>query len=152
MINTTLIGGLITSAAFSVIVLLSWRFTPEVWLHDLTDGAVESPKTPPSYIVFISIIATLVIGSTATAWGFAAENVTTFFQRALMAWLVLVILNLVDLVIIDWLIYIKMYPKFMQVEGIEPLIALWPHVRGFFIGIATGIPIALIAALITMLA
>lgn len=150
MFNITLVGGLISSIIFSAIVLLSWRYTPEVWLHDLTDGAVESPRTPPAYIVFISIIATLLIGSTASAWSFAAGGPTTFFQRFLIGWFVIAIINLVDLVIIDWLIYIKIYPRFMQVEGVPPLNQLWPHVRGLFIGLATGVPIALIGALVTM--
>ncbi|MEM7335009.1 MAG: hypothetical protein AAF490_23230 [Chloroflexota bacterium] len=152
MLQVTLIGGLITSFVFTVIVLLSWRFTPEVWLNDLTEGEVESPRTPPSYIVFIAILATLFIGSTATVWRLAATGTATFLQRFIVAWLVLVMLNLVDLVVIDWFIYMKLEPKFMQIEGIAPLNTLAPHIRGFGIGILTGIPIALIAAAITMLA
>ncbi|MEM6500465.1 MAG: hypothetical protein AAF685_01345 [Cyanobacteria bacterium P01_C01_bin.89] len=148
-----IIGGLITSFIFSVIVLGSWVLAPEAWLSDLTEGRIKSPKNRKTYIVFLSVLTTILAGPIITAWWVGSMQDASFYERSLAAWLVVVILNLVDLIVIDIVIYMWFYPSWMQVEGIEPLHQLWPHTKGALIGCSVlGVPIALIAAGITTFA
>ncbi|MGD1852429.1 MAG: hypothetical protein ACFCBU_18225 [Cyanophyceae cyanobacterium] len=148
-----IVGGLVTSFIFTVIVLVSWVFAPEAWLSDLTEGRVKPPKNTKTHIVFLSVLITVCAGPLITAWWVGAMHDASFYERSLAAWLVIVILNIIDLIVIDIAIYMWVYPSWMKVEGIEPLHQVWPHAKGALIGCSIfGIPIALITAGITTFA
>ena len=149
MVLSVIVGGAITSLVFCLIIFSSWRFSPEVWLSDVTEGAIKSP-TGPAYAVMGSVLVTVLGGSTATAWWFASVYDTNFYERFIAAWLVIALLNLVDLLVVDLLVYIWIYPSWMRLEGVEPLHRLWPHVEGCLTGLTIGVPLAAIAAGLTV--
>ena len=139
-------GSAVTSFIFCLIVLASWRFTPEAWLSDLTEGKVKSPNNWSTWTVFLVILLTILGGAGATASWIGSAYDASFYERSIAAWLVIAILNGVDLVVIDLLIYTWIYPSWMRVEGIEPLHQPWAHIKAGLIGLAMGVPMAAIAA------
>lgn len=148
MIVTTTLIGLIVSVFFSAFVLISFKVFPEAWLSDLTEGRVQAPRTPGLVIGFVVIIGILVGGTTLGAWWAVSRQDAPFFEAFLAAFGVMVIINLVDLIVLDIIIYIKIYPDFMHLDGVEPLHRYGPHVLGAVKGLAMGLPIALIATTI----
>lgn len=150
MVAITLVAGAIASLVMTTLVLLSWRFTPQVWLADITEGRLK-PPLKIAIPVTLAIAAVILGGAIAPAWYLAAVDEANFFQRFLVAWGVTLFINVVDLVIIDWLIYVKIYPTWMRLEGIEKLEGMRPHIDGFFSGLWIGAGFAAIAALVTML-
>ncbi|MEM9134239.1 MAG: hypothetical protein AAF962_24095 [Actinomycetota bacterium] len=152
MIGLTIIGGLITSAVFTVIILASWRLSPTAWLADVTKGEVPTPRTPANVAWFVLIVLSLVGGAMVTAWLAATEYDAGFFARFAAAWVVVAILNLVDLVVIDIAIYLWMRPSWMSIEGYEMPTDYRMHVAGALTGLAIGIPVGLVAATVSLLA
>ncbi|MEM9485164.1 MAG: hypothetical protein AAGA83_15925 [Cyanobacteria bacterium P01_F01_bin.116] len=150
MTLSIIVGGAITSFIFCLLVLVSWRFTPEAWLSDLTEGKIKSPPTWSTYTVFAVILFTILAGTTITAGWVASVYDASFYERLIVAWLVIVILNVVDLVVIDLLIYTWIYPSWMRVDGIEPLHQPWAHVKAGLVGLVIGVPMAAIAAGLTI--
>ncbi|MEM7034257.1 MAG: hypothetical protein AAF629_32240 [Chloroflexota bacterium] len=151
MLNFVLISGGVSSLIFCIIILLSWRFNPEVWIGEIEDSDAQSPQTPVTYAIFISIVATLVVGSYWAAWQYASTVETTFLQRFVAAWLVIAIINVVDLIVIDWLVNIVIDPKWMTIPGydIQHMKVIQPHIKALFMGLLIAIPIALLAAAIS---
>ena len=149
MILDVLVSAAITSLIFTVIILASYRLTPKAWLSDISEGKIKSPPEQALPVVVI-VLLVLLGGSIATAWWIASVYEATFFERFVAGWVVVAIVNLTDLLIIDFLIYMWIYPSWMRFEGIEPLHRTWPHIKGAFNGLAMGLPIALLAATVTI--
>ncbi|MEM9219346.1 MAG: hypothetical protein AAGD25_34065 [Cyanobacteria bacterium P01_F01_bin.150] len=148
MVISIILGGLVTSFIFSLIVLASWKFSPEVWLSDLTQGKIQAPKTWKTYSTVVAIIAIILGGAGITAWWVGALYAANFYERFIAAWLVIVILNVVDVLVIDIWIYMWIYPTWMRIEGIEPLHDPRVHTKESLVGLVFGIPVAAIAAIL----
>lgn len=150
MVEQVFIWGAISSLAFSVVVFVSWKFFPKVWLADITEGK-EKPE--PMSLAIATVVITLLIfilGATAAAWFYAKEAETSFLERATAAWLVLVMINLFDLFFVDLFVYWWLYPRFMQIEGYPKFERIWPHFDGFIKGVTLfGLPISALAAWIS---
>ncbi|MEM7061884.1 MAG: hypothetical protein AAF572_01820 [Cyanobacteria bacterium P01_B01_bin.77] len=151
MILSIIVGGALTSFIFCLIVLASWRLTPDAWLSDLTEGKIKSPQTWSTYTVFAVILFTILAGTTVTAEWVSLVYDASLYERLIVAWLIIAILNVVDIVVIDLLIYTWIYPSWMRVEGIEPLHQPWAHIKAGLVGLAIGVPMAAIAAGLTVL-
>lgn len=149
MIAIALTVGAITSAVFTVAVLASWRRDPEIWIADLTEGRVPAPRTLALYLWTALIIAITIVGPVAAAWWSAADQDASFWSRVLVAWVVVAIVSLVDLVVVDVGVYIWLSPSWMAIPGYEPLRAVWPHIKASVVGLAIGVPVALLAAVLT---
>lgn len=149
MLATTFTASAIGSFVFTAVILLSWRFTPQVWLAEVTEGK-QKPPLKLAIPVTLLILAVILGGMIAPAWYLAAVHKASFFQRFLAAWVVMLIINIVDLVIIDWLIYIKIYPTWMRIDGVEKLEGMRSHIEGFFSGLLLGVGFAMVAAIITI--
>ncbi|MGD1939042.1 MAG: hypothetical protein ACFCA4_16030 [Cyanophyceae cyanobacterium] len=144
------IGGLVTSLILLVSVVFSWAVVPEAYLSEVTEGKIKSPKNWKTYTALFSILSIIIAGPIATAWWVASAYDASFYERLLAAWLVMVMINIMDLIVIDIVIYMWIYPSWMRIEGVEPLHKYRPHVEGAITGCSTiGVPIALIAAGIT---
>lgn len=151
MALSVIVGGLVTSFVFSLVILASWRISPEAWLSDLTEGKIQSPKTLATYGTFAATVITIVGGAAITAGWIGSVYGANFYGRFIAAWLVIAILNVVDVLVIDIWIYIWIYPSWMRVEGIEPLHQPWAHIKAGFVGLGIGVPMAAIAAGLTLL-
>ncbi|MEM9516588.1 MAG: hypothetical protein AAGA42_17200 [Actinomycetota bacterium] len=152
MITLTLIGGLLTAAAFSVVVIASWRVHPEVWVGDITKGEEKTEPTPANISWFLAVMVTMVVGTAATAWVAVVDFDAGFFQRFVVAWCVMAIVSLVDLVVIDIVIFMWWRPASLTLEGYDIPLEYRMHVVGALKGLFYGVPIALVAAAVSALA
>lgn len=146
-----LVGGLLTSLVLFAVIWASYLFAMEIWLSEITEGAQTSEATGKVVFWTTLIIAVLLAGSIATAWWTAARG-ASFWSSTLSAYWVQVVFNVFDLVVIDIIVYMFIYPKVMQIPGVEPLHAYWPHVRGALMGFVIGVPMALVAGAVSRLA
>ncbi len=149
MITDVLIGGLLASTAFTAVIFASYFWCPEVWIQELTEGREDGGASPwKSGLIVAGTVVAMLGGAGLTAWWVASGGVTSYWVLAAIAWGVLVVINLWDLVVIDIVLYMWVSPSFMQWEGYPRLDRYWPHVRGSLMGaFPIGIPMALIAAL-----
>lgn len=93
------------------IVLLSFAYNPRLWIQDLPEGiqAEMEPLTPKERIVRVfvaGLLLSVVIGiPVLSVLGVkASQGDITFLEAFLHIWLIFMTVNLVDLVILDWLI------------------------------------------------
>ncbi|MEM8612711.1 MAG: hypothetical protein AAGF93_11890 [Cyanobacteria bacterium P01_H01_bin.105] len=133
------------------IVLASWKINSEDWFSYVSERKKKSSSPWPIYIVFGAIIITILGGSTITAWWIASAYGVNFYERFIVAWAVVSILNVIDWFIIALLSYTWLYPLWMRLEGIAPLYQPWERLRVGLISIGIGVPCAAIAAGLTLL-
>lgn len=125
--NGLLFGGLIT-AWMLVAIFGSLRWNPEIWVNDYPPEirAVLPPKSArarrqslwvsvPTALVLVGLIAGLVIRLNDASGGFAG-----FLPIAAGLWIALQLFNLVDLVIVDWLIIETVRPSWTLLPGTAP--------------------------------
>jgi hypothetical protein len=137
--------GLILSIFTSVMIMLSLRYNPRIWLQDypsdiqdLVPSKTEGEKRfsvlvgIPFLIVLIAIpfVSTLVLK-------IQSQGNISFFTLAANAFGVAFVFNLVDWLILDWIIFCWITPGFLVIpgtEGAEGYKNIWFHFRGFLIG------------------
>ncbi|MEM8705364.1 MAG: hypothetical protein AAGE98_02825 [Actinomycetota bacterium] len=152
MIPLTLVVGLLVSVAGTAVVLASWYFHPETWIADATEGEQKTPVTPATVSWTVLTFVVLIGGPVVAAWFAATDHAANFGERALVAYGVFVLFNLWDLIVIDIAIYVWLRPSWMTIEGVEIHEGYGMHVKGFLNGLAIGVPVALMAAAVSMLA
>lgn len=155
IVQHALLWGLILSAVLFAGVLALLRFNPEIMLQDYPPDirAKHGPMSErtrrqrlPAGILFLVILLALVAGSllrlpeiTGGDVGFRAAfvHLATMFS----------LFNVLDWLVMDWLIMVRFQPRFVVLPGTEGLAgyrSYWFHFRGFLI----GLPISLVAALL----
>ena len=150
MALSIVIGGLVTSLIFNLVIYASYKISPEAWLSDVTQGEVQSPKNWKTYSAIVAIVLTIIGGSAITAWWTASVYGASLYEQFIAAWLVNLILNIYDVLVIDILIYQVVYPSCMRFEGIEPLHNPWFHTKESLFGLLLGVPMAAIATCLTL--
>jgi small-conductance mechanosensitive channel len=154
--------GLVLSFGLSSLILLTLYINPEMWLHD-APSAVQAQVGPmsararrqrafwsvPFFLLLFGVLALSIMRLGAVV---GALTFTAVFVNVVV---VLMTFNLVDLIIIDWLIVAYWRPQFIMLPGVNP--DMWAeneylfHFKGFLKG-SVGIIIASpILAAITML-
>ena len=151
MALSIIVGGLITSLILNLVVYASYKISPEAYLSEISQGKVQSPRTWKTYSTVVVIVATIIGGSAITAWWTASVYDASLYEQLIAAWLVNVIFNIYDVVVIDILIYQMIYPDWMKIEGIDPLHKPWMHIKGGFSGLVIGVPVAVISVGLTRL-
>ena len=141
------IGSALASTIFTVLICLTYIFTPDIWLDEVSGGKIKTKVSFINITTGVLIFAT-VLGSSFLMSLWIKYNYTSdFWVLFLGAYIIQVAINLVDLLILDILIYMWIYPSFMRFEGVEPLHSYWYHTKGALKGISIiGIPFALLSA------
>ena len=149
MSDTTRIlqDGASLSLAASTYLLILLRFNPRIFLRHYAREiqAIVPPKSKKEQR--LSILLGLLIGLPFAAvllWRTATLETHTFRDRFLYAFGVLFIFNLVDLLILDWLIVCWIKPRWVTLPGTEHIVIPNPylhHFKGFLIG-TVGLAIA----------
>ncbi|MFH2040566.1 MAG: nitroreductase [Chloroflexota bacterium] len=161
MINwgKTLIDGLLLSVISSFILILSLNINPRTFLQDYPKDIQSKvpPKTPNekrlSLLLGIPFLLALIIIpfiSTLRLKLQLGAN-SSFMALFLNAFGVTFTFNLVDWLLLDWLMFCTITPKFVVIPGTEGLPGYKDyafHFRGFIIGTFLSTAFALLTAVV----
>lgn len=160
-----LIDGAILSTAMSVLIISSLAFMPRIWYKRFPEPLRRIMQPPNSAervvfwifaLLFWGIPVGLLISSTASL---IARNggQADFLAVFLNAYGMLVLFNLVDWLIVDWLFLLVLGPYYIRFAGAEKFTAQEKfgtygyHFRGFLKGLIIVGVLSLIAAGIAVL-
>jgi len=158
-----LVDGLIFSLVSSVLLIVSLRVNPRMWLHDYPQEIQDMvpPKSdrekrqslvwgiPFLILVFLGpFVSTLFLEA-------QAEEGATFLALFANAFGVGLMFNLVDWLLLDWLMFCAITPRFLVIPGTEGAQGYKNyayHFRGFLIGtVITAVGALIVAGLVWML-
>ena len=162
-----LVDGAILSLLASLIIAISMGISvgsgPRLWLQDYPQDIQDSvpPKTKQekrvSLIVGLPFLLLLAAGPFWSTWRLqsAAPAGLSFLGLWLHATGVLFVFNLVDWLVLDWLLFCTITPRWMVVPGTAGMAGYKDylfHFRGFVIGTILGaVAGALVAAIVSFL-
>jgi hypothetical protein len=162
-ISRTLFDGGILAIAASLGVMIALRLNPRIWLQDYPEDiqAKAPPKTARekqlSLLVGIPLFALMIaVPFVSTLWlKQRSGDPVSFLSLLANAFGVVFVFNVVDWLMLDWLIFCTITPKFVVIPGTEGMAGYkdyWFHFRGFLVGTAlsavAGLVIAGIVALL----
>lgn len=159
MINLSRIiqDGLLLSIISSFIIIISLFINPRTFLQDYPKDiqAKVPPKTPSEKrlslllgipfllaLLFVPLISTLLLKQ-------QNGETSTFIALFLNAFGIVFIFNLVDWLLLDWLMFCTITPKFLIIPGTEGMPGYKEygfHFCGFLIGTVLSLVFALIIA------
>jgi len=157
------VDGAVLSILASAWILFLLRLNPRLFLQDFPKDLRDRlpPKTPAerrmSLWLGVPFLILLVAVPTWSAWAVKREHApdVTWATLALQAFGVAMIFNLVDLLILDWLLVCAITPRFIVLPGTEGMAGYkdyWHHFRGFLIGtVISAVMGSLIGAAISVL-
>ncbi|MEM9833816.1 MAG: hypothetical protein AAF944_24515 [Bacteroidota bacterium] len=140
--------GLIAGALFTIVILVSYLIEPLMWIGDLPKeaqekiGEVPPDVLPMGWIFFLSTVAIFIVFPVLMnkkIFNQQPEN-ASFWNFFLHALLLANFVNLVDLIIVDILIFDTIQPDFMMIEGAEEYIREYVNAGFHFIGFLKGQP------------
>ncbi len=126
-IGRTLLEGAILSVLASILLMAILRFNPRLFLQDYPEEIQNQvpPKTEnekrQSLIVgipFLIVVVAVPFISTLILKRQSGEEVS-FLHLFLNAFGIVFIFNLVDLLLLDWLIFCTITPEFLVIPGTE---------------------------------
>lgn len=154
--NAFLFGGLV-SLLTSVLILASVAHNPRIWLGDAPTEMKQaaSPLTPAEKrlrkLWGIPIIASMLVLLPAIAiWQHQIYDFS-YFQGFAFLWIGMMLFNLIDLLIIDWLVIVWWAPSWTMMPEVAHLSHLNTygfHFKGFLTGCVLVTVWSALAALI----
>ena len=149
-ISKILLDGALLSVLASISIVGILRFNPRLFLQDYPDEiqAVVPPKTDREKrqslitgIPFLLILLAVPFVSTLILKRESGEMIS-FFPLFINAFGVVFLFNLVDLLLLDWLLFCFITPSFLVIpgtEGMQEYKDYGVHFRAFLIGTALSI-------------
>ncbi|RJP52612.1 MAG: hypothetical protein C4583_06390 [Anaerolineaceae bacterium] len=151
-----IVYGLVLSVLFTLVLLGAVFVNAEIMMNDYPPevkkayGAEKNPKTRGQKRIFSLLFLAVLFG--VIAWSVvsaarASSTPLTFPPIFVLIFIEVFTFNLWDLLIIDWLIFNTVQPKFIFLPGTEGMAAYkdyYFHFRGFL----TGIVFSLVSALV----
>jgi hypothetical protein len=146
LISNGLFIGAILSLLLVALMLGSLAVAPDLWVNDYPPDirAKYGPKsarakrfTPYFSLLFFAIVIG-VLAFSLLRLRIVAEDPLNFLSAFLTAFLVLFTFNLVDLLVIDWLIFVTLQPSVIILPGTEDM-AGYKDYRFHFVGFLKGI-------------
>jgi hypothetical protein len=144
-INKTIIDGATLSLLASLFIMVTMRINPRIWLNDYPKDIQAQVPPQSSYekrvstllgIPFILLLLGFPLFSSLTLKQQFPGQIT-FSALFINSFGVVFIFNLVDWLILDWLIFCIITPKFIVLEGTEGMYGyknFFFHFQGFLIG------------------
>jgi len=143
-INHTLLHGLALSIIASVYIIITFMIKPRIWLQDYPQDIQDMIPPKDDQEKRLS----LILGFPFLLLLFCVPLVSTillknhnpdfsYFSLAFNAFGVAFAFNLVDWLVLDWLMFCTITPGFVVLPGSEGAAAYkdyWFHFRGFLIG------------------
>lgn len=157
ILSKLIIDGLILSVLAMLVIGVSIRINPRLWLQDYPKDiqALVPPKTEKEKqqtnligIPFLLLLFGVPFISTLTLKQ-ANQGEISFLLLFVNAFGVFWIGNLFDLLVVDWLIGVTFTPKFIILPGTEGAAGYKDyafHFRGFLIGTVISVVVGLIVA------
>lgn len=146
IIRHALLYGGILSGVILILLLGITLWNPEIMLKDYPPDIqakfgsmserAKRQKKPVSilfFVVLFSVIALSLKGIITITGGDI-----TFLIAFIHLFIMFTLFNVFDLLVLDWLIVVKLQPKFMVLPGTERMAGYsdyWFHFKGFLIGI-----------------
>lgn len=157
IVNVSLLYGAILSVVLSVMVMGSLRVNAEIWAHDYPPdvkakyGPISERSRRQKNLLVIPFFATLLgmILLTIVRVGQLTGGTPSFLQLAVGIFIVVMMFNLVDLLVLDWLIFGLIQPSFVILPGTEGMAGYKDHgfaFRGFILGTGLSIVSSLVFA------
>jgi len=146
MLLNALMYGVLLSLGLGAVLLLSFAIAPDMWLGDYPPE-VQQAYGPMSakgrryrplvgILFFGTVFAIVALSFGALRDGGPADP--SFVEYFLTSFVILMVFNLFDLLIVDWLIFVKIQPKRIVLPGTEGMAGYKDygfHFRGFLVGI-----------------
>ncbi len=157
IISHALIYGVILSGVLFTLILGLVRINPEIMLKDYPPDiqAKYGPMSDrskrqrlPVAVVFITVLLGIVTLSFQGV-GTNAESDMTFIAAFIHLFVMFSVLNLLDWLVLDWLIVVTIRPRFIILPGTEGLAGYADygfHFRGFVIGMVITLLTSLLVA------
>jgi len=144
-IGRVLVDGAILSLLASLMIVAAMAISPRLYLQDYPQDIQDRvpPKTKRekqlSLVAGLPFLLLLVAGPFWSTWRLQAATPATisFLGLWLHAFAVLLIFNLVDLLLLDWLLFCTITPGWMVIPGTAGMAGYKDygmHFRGFLIG------------------
>ena len=156
VLQNGLLYGAILSLALSLLIIASLYVNAEMWLGDYPPDIQErygemgqkakSQRIVVGLLFFLVAIAVIVI-STFQLTEAVGENLQ-FLDVFLNTSIMLLLFNLVDLLILDWLIFVTVQPRFIVLPGTEGM-AGYDDYRFHFVGFLKGLILIVVVGLVT---
>ncbi len=142
-VSKILTDGAILALVLSFWLLLTLRLNPRIILHDYPAKIQE--KVPPkirvekrlTYVFGIAFMLLLMLGTFFSTLSLKEQGNPQFWTLWLNAAGVAFVFNVVDWLILDWLLFCTLTPQFMVIPGSEGMAEYkdyWFHFRGFIHG------------------
>jgi len=151
-VNSTWLWGLIGSLLFTSMLLIHHFFGPG---PDIRDEHGKRRKIAPEYRTFVAVemvvLISIILGCAAVAivqFRSAVPDAGVIMQVA-TGYIVLLIINLWDLIVIDWALVVRFRPKSIELPDTPYFTTMKPHVLGWLAGNVYMLPFAGIAYLIS---
>jgi hypothetical protein len=153
-LSTILLYGILQFLVIAAMLFVMGRSNPRLMLQDYPKDiqAAVPPKTPEEkrttlYWAIPIWLALLAFPALAALMSKAAHR--SFFEVFLSAFGVFFLSNVLDWLVVDWLIFCTITPKFVVLPGTEGMAGYKNyamHFRGFLIGTAISVVVGLITA------
>lgn len=163
-LGKTVLDGLLLSLIASLLLLASLWINPRVFLQDYPKEiqAKVPPKTRSerrlSLLLGIPFLLLLILGPFFSTLALQQQNSggSSFIALFVNAFGVVFVFNLVDWLLLDWLIFCTITPQFVVVPGTEGMASYqdyWFHFRGFVLGtLLSAISALVIAGIVFLIA
>lgn len=154
-LHVVLLYGSILSLFFSMPVLISLYIRPSLWRNDAP--AVVRDKMAPltsgekavGAILGVFLIGIVIIIPAMADRALVINGVTEYTMLVMYNYLILQFMNLVDLIIIDWLIVCTITPSFLIIPGLEEYRAAYRDYGKHFKDFVKGSIILILPAFIS---
>jgi hypothetical protein len=154
-IQTGFLYGIVFSLLFSALLLVMVKINPEMMLNDYPPDikaryGPASEKTQQQRKPFVILFLLIVFGVPLLSiqrFDLMTGGVPTFLDVFVIIFTLFLVFNIVDLLILDWLIFCTITPKFIVLPGTEGMAGYKDygfHFRGFL----KGTIICLVSALV----
>jgi hypothetical protein len=156
VLQNGLLYGLLISLLLGLTILISFSINPEIWIGDYPPD-IKAAYTPvrsdtkrhkriASLAFLIFLVGVLILSITELS---RLSGEPSFWAIFLSAFTTLLMFNIFDLLILDWLIFNTIQPKMIRLPSTEGLAGYKDyafHFRGFLIGVVFCLIGALISA------
>ena len=139
LMTMSLLAGLLTSVLLTGLILGSLAYNPRLWVGDAPDEMqaaaapltrIESRMRTAIAVPFFIII--LVVPFGALFWYEMNYGALSFWNAFRFLWVTLMTFNLVDLILIDWLVVVWWQPSWTILKEAEHLYELNSYTFHFY--------------------